>query len=174
MRTLFTATLALGLILAASAAAGPLLDSVNARDFPAVERRLAAGEDVNEEDADGCTALCHAVRERDVEIAKLLLKKGANPNIRDASGRSPMSTAAHFGDLEIIPALADHDAFLEYHDAGGGTPLFAAVRADKVEAAELLLDLGADPNARDLRNRSALYWSRSSAMTGLLRENGGV
>jgi ankyrin repeat protein len=171
---LIAASGVLALAVASPTSAGPLLTSVDGGDVRAAERAIASGANVNEEDQSGCTALCHAVRMRNAIMVELLLKHGADPNVRDSSGRSPIFSAAHNGELGIMRSLIHHKAYLEFHDSQGGTPLFAAVRADKLEAAELPLDAGADPNALDRRNKSAIAWARSAAMTGLLRKYGAV
>jgi ankyrin repeat protein len=58
-----------------------------------VERLIEAGADVNRVDADGKTALMHAVANQRIEAVKILLTKGADAGKSDRTGNNPLSIA---------------------------------------------------------------------------------
>lgn len=48
---------------------------------------------INQQSADGSTALHYAVKNDHVEVADLLLERGANASIRDMHGKTPAQYA---------------------------------------------------------------------------------
>jgi carboxypeptidase D len=75
-----------------------------------------------------------------------------------AAGRSPLHTAAAAGNLQRIQeALANSPEQLNVLDASGKTPLHLALGKLHVEAAEMLLAAGANPNVRDRDASPALH-----------------
>jgi ankyrin repeat protein len=119
---------------------------------------LAAGADVNGRAPHGGTALLQAAGFLDREAVALLLAAGADPNLVDRRGVSPLLASllaiydAEDRHLEIAQMLLARGA--DVNLAGPGpwpTPLFAAVRRHPtaLRLILLLLDHGADPNARD-------------------------
>src|SRR5215471_16605324 len=91
---------------------------------------VAAGADVNQTTRYGWTALLTAVQNRHYQLAKFLLGKGANPNIRNQGGWSPLYLAVDNRNIET-----------------GDYPVRAA-DMDQLAFIKLLLDRGADVNAR--------------------------
>ena len=91
-----------------------------------------------------------------LEIFRLLLEYGAIVHPRKGQvglhNAQPMAHACILYDrtdiLRIL--LRYHPGFVFSENAGGSTPLFTAVYAGNVEAAQLLIDHGADVNARSL------------------------
>lgn len=76
----------------------PLITAVLQCDYRALERLLKDRTvNVNDQDADGRTALHHAVRQNDLEaIKRLLLHPNVDPNVQDNLGNRP------FGELKSI------------------------------------------------------------------------
>ncbi|KIL51017.1 M48 family metallopeptidase [Jeotgalibacillus campisalis] len=62
---------------------------------------------------------------------------------------SPLMDAASYGELEIMEDLIADGEDIEETDTDGSTPLMYAVYASQNDAAQLLLEEGADPNASD-------------------------
>jgi ankyrin repeat protein len=96
-----------------------------------------------QEDLLGETALTWAVAENHADIVALLLKAKADPNQRSKAVTWPKD---NFG-LEGVPT---------YLPKGGWTPLMYAAREGATEAARTLAEAGADLNAVDAENTTAL------------------
>ncbi|VDL90626.1 unnamed protein product [Schistocephalus solidus] len=69
---------------------------------------------------------------------------------------TPLHIAARRGDLKILQTLIRHNANLNARNFNGETALHSAVRKDGESAMRLLLDAGADVNARDSVSRQLL------------------
>ncbi|EED15180.1 serine/threonine-protein kinase ripk4, putative [Talaromyces stipitatus ATCC 10500] len=80
-------------------------------------------------------------------------------NIPDSLGRSPLHWAVIQGNTSIIAALLEHGAFPGSRDKEQMTPLHEVCRApqsSQAACARLLIDSGADVDARDSWGRTAL------------------
>jgi len=117
-----------------------------------------------------CRGMFEAVRRGDVECVRELLRRGVNPNVRDGDPVTLFNIGAYLkkGRAEI-------------EEGGGGycvtgeTPLHVAAEKGHVEIARLLLEHGADPNARDMYGVTPLhlatYWGHLDVVK-LLLEHG--
>lgn len=109
----------------------------------------------------GNTALMFAARSGDLRSAQLLLAAGSDVNRVSAFGTSPAIMAVHGGNAELLAFLLQSDANAE--DASSGhRALHAAVLRGNYEAVKVLLEHGAEPNARveratPVRRQSADY-----------------
>jgi uncharacterized protein len=96
------------------------------------------------------TPLWHAIAfGRNLPLAKFLLSRGSDPN-------HCLFAAAYNDDADAIRLLvqsgAELDEFVE-----GGTPLLHAIQFSRYAAAGALLEMGADPDAKDAKGRTALH-----------------
>jgi len=117
-------------------------------------------EDINRLDNLGETPLCGAVRFGNVHIVRLLLEAGADTHIEDKDGRLPVywACANHNAKFDnILTILLDHTDDLDCSDNSGETLLLAAVRYNRTKAARLLVEKGADVNAKVTEGRVALH-----------------
>jgi len=148
--------------------------AIRAQDLEGVKLLLRAGAEVNTQDDYGRSPLHDAVAVNaesaqyvvDLEnseifkIVKLLVKARADVNCRDAKGQTPVSLAVlDAKTLRIL--LRERPWFSPAVDVNvqgvGGedrTPLMDALR--EVDSVELLLDAGAEVDARDRQGRTPL------------------
>ncbi len=116
------------------------------------------------------TALRSAIQRKDKNLVEYLLSKGANINQRmlingKAKGRTPIFDAINplrgGPDHDLISFLVFKGASLDISAGLYGTPLTHAIDED-LETAGLLLDLGANIEARDWLGLTALLYASSS------------
>ena len=120
----------------------PLLFAARQGALDSARILLAAGADVNEEGPRGSNALLIATRNYHYEFAAFLVARGADPNAADASGATALHAAVQAETLRAISAPAR-------------TPTGVL---DRVAFITFLLERGANPNARlvrDARPRNA-------------------
>ena len=88
-------------------------------------------------------------------------------------------TSASDATARLLRAVADNDvggvqdavadgADLERRDGDGRTPLVAATKADRVEVARVLLQAGADPDAKDDLQDSAFLYAGAEGLDEIL------
>jgi len=111
----------------------------------------------------GLTPLVFAAREGDIESARKLIAAGANVNETTNYGWTPLLTAVNNRNYRLAVLLIENGADVNLANKGGWTPLYLATDnrnieggdypvpkpdMDHLELIKLLLDKGADPNAR--------------------------
>ncbi len=115
------------------------------------------------------TALLFAARVGDLESARWLVQAGADIDATDAWGVSAAVLAAHSGFTDLLSYLLEQGADPDEASAGFPALHLAVLRRDEAMA-RLLLDHGADPNAR-LSNwtptrRASNDWSIHPSLVG--------
>src|SRR5262249_27210209 len=114
----------------------------------------------------GWTAIMYAARQGALSAVQRLADLGADLDVTDPDGSSALMFAIINGHYDVAEALAAAGADVNLPDRAGMTPLYAAVDmhtlattfgrpdltapvvASTVGAIKMLLDYGADPNAR--------------------------
>lgn len=117
--------------------------------------KLLSQADVNSVDADGRTALMHAVlaEEPELRIVKLLIDHGADVNVSDTAGQN--WTALHFAAqaqrADILGVLLNAGAIVDAKDVFGNTPLWRAVMTSEInpDVIRTLLRHGANPDEKN-------------------------
>src|SRR6266446_6706155 len=136
-----------------------------------VRLMMDKGADIKARDENGLSVLQAAAFSNDAETARLLLAKGADPNSKDEAGFTPLIADAMNGDrnTEVVRLVLQHGAnvnavCLETLDTvkngplaiGLLTPLLNAVPYGNYETVSLLVNAGANVNAKDVRGMTPL------------------
>lgn len=103
----------------------------------------------------GHTTLYWAVRKGFEDLVELLLQKTNPENLEDLTGNTMLHIAAYYGHPKIIELLLNHPNvpdllnYIDTHNHDLQTPLHEAVAGGHEETIKLLLDKGANVNAKD-------------------------
>jgi uncharacterized protein len=104
-----------------------------------VQSSLAAGAEINAQDARERTAVMAATHGNHVETVKVLIEAGADVNIQDDRQDNPFLYAGAEGYLEILKLVIDAKPDTKIYNRYGGTPLIPAAEHGYVEVAKELL-----------------------------------
>jgi ankyrin repeat protein len=134
----------------------PLVYAARAGSIDAARVLLDAGADVNQVTRYGWSALLAATQNRNYQLAKFLIEHGADVNLANKGGWTPLYLATDNRNLE-----------------GGDYPT-RTPDMDDLEFIKLLLDEGADPNARvvestETRTVFTNQWLDEEGATAFLR-----
>jgi ankyrin repeat protein len=130
--------------------------SVLVGDAEAVKRLLELGLSVNAFDSKGSTALIHACGQGQATLARLLLARGADAGIAASSGVNALWAALSQVHTEVLQELLFGGADVNQAVAGF-SPLHLASALGSTEHAAMLLEYGADVQARDAQSQTALH-----------------
>ncbi len=128
------------------------IDAVFKNDMRKMQSLIKAGGNINEIDADGRSALHHAIIGENPAFVRILLDAGADARIADGNGWTPLHFAVRNKSVDIAKWLIDSGADVNAMDVHGNSVLARAVFESKGrgEMIALLLQAGAD---RDQKNK---------------------
>ncbi|MEZ5357377.1 MAG: ankyrin repeat domain-containing protein [Candidatus Zixiibacteriota bacterium] len=122
------------------------------------------------------TPLHYAAMRGKPEAAAVLLDLGADINRQNYDGETPVFIAAAIKNADMIKLLVERGADLEVANNYGRTPLLNTAReGGDIPIARLLLDLGANVNARDRGDETAIglaTWRGFRELADLLLDRG--
>ena len=132
----------------------------------AIELLIKRGADVNKKARFGKTPLNHAVGGGSREACELLIKHGAALDARNWNGGTLLHEAAYWGQPELIPFFIEKGVQVDKPGNSGNTPLGYATnrarwmkedekRAPFLKCIRVLLDHGANPDAKNKNGQSA-------------------
>jgi len=156
----------------------PLFMAVYDQDVDRVKCLIADGHDVNGKIEGGMTPLFYAVLKGHLDVAKLLVDKGADLDHKLPNGQNLLMAAVLFSQVPMVEFLlargADVDAKKDVH---GWTGLWHAISEGNLSLAKVLVDNGADVNARDEYGKTLLVYARwrgNAEIIQLLEQAGAV
>ncbi|HSH16224.1 MAG TPA: ankyrin repeat domain-containing protein, partial [Verrucomicrobiae bacterium] len=125
----------------------PLIAAALNADVAVLKLLLEAGAEVNATNQFGASALLRAATFEDK--SRLLITSGAEVTARSQFGTGALILAARMpGNSGTVELLLARGAEVNATNGFGGTALMAAVAAEDTQSVRLLLDQGADVNAR--------------------------
>lgn len=123
-----------------------------------VRTLLNAGALPSAVDRDGQTVVHHAARSGNASLVELLIDRGADVMARDKFDTTVLHTAVRSKEAEsVITLLLSHGVEINSVDRYCNPPLFDAIRYEAVEACQLLLEKGADPNKCSFSGPALFY-----------------
>lgn len=136
--------------------------------FSEVKDAIIAGEDVNGKDADGRTALMAACQgNSSVEMMQLLLSYGAKVNLTDNGGKTAFMYAAQYDTYEkVFRELLKAGALVNVKANDGTTALMLACENNNPQIVELIINAGADVNAKDYDGYKAADYASNNKQYG--------
>lgn len=149
--------------------------TVTAQNIDGLQALLDNGADPNRYGLGGSTAVHTAAIANDPEYLKRLLAAGADPNIpHQRSGAPPLSGAAGPRTDAQFRMLLEHGAKPDLADNGGNTPLHIAAMINAGQHVLLLLERGANPNARNAQDatfQTYFFKTPAASLTAEAKQN---
>jgi len=163
-----------------------LLEATTKGDGAKIKNLLDRNASVNTKDKDGITPLMRAAHGGHIEAVKLLIGKGADVNAAEKDGYSVLIVTESMpfsSQIEIVKLLIERGANVNAKSRNGWTALMEAAKGhnylrksliDKghkdvalvpTEFAKLLIEKGADVNAKDSVGRTALLIAAGAGQT---------
>lgn len=123
-----------------------LMAAVVAGNLELATLAIDAGADPSEYDATDNSPFRIAIVRNDYEMVAMMVDRGATIDWPEYS-YTELAAAAQYGSAEITQLLVDAGGTANGLGDGLGGPLINAAYANNVDALEVLLNAGADPNA---------------------------
>ncbi len=126
--------------------------------------------DINIRQHDGATALFTATQGNRHEVVELLITRGADVNLGLLDDSTSLTHSAFKGNIEVLKHLLQAPGIrVNKRTKEGITALFYASKQGHAEAAELLLNKGADPELADENGVAPLHIACLLGYTGVVR-----
>jgi len=117
---------------------------------------VEAGAAPDVADCYGSTPLFWACHGGSTDVTKYLLGQGADPGVTNAQGKTPLSIAAQMGSVGVVEHLLRAGAKLDSPEFES-PPLVLSARYAREDVLRLLLQQGAEVDAKDADGRTALH-----------------
>jgi ankyrin repeat protein len=139
-------------------------------DYLNVKKLIKNGEDVNESNELGESVLACAIRNHcDFELLMLLIENGADIFDFDDEGVSIFDMAITYNNIEMVKYLIGQGLDVnKTMRRSGFTALMAAACYGRVEIAKILLENGANKEAKDIKGFDATDFARKMNKKSIL------
>jgi cytohesin len=127
---------------------------------------------INAVDKNGCSPLIFAIVKPDKKIALRLISLGANLNTKKA--RSALSSAIGVEDIEMVERLIKGGARVNMKNSNYVPPLLMAINRGNYEIVELLIQKGANLDAKDGKGDAAIDYAKKYADEKLMKLLSGI
>lgn len=141
----------------------PLVFALRTKDAALVHYFLGRGADVNCTNDYGFTPIFAALG--DLTLFELLGVRGANLHARTNQGYDLFRVAADAARFRMMEYLLSKGFDVNTRNAADTTPLIGAAQGGALEICRWLLEHGADKNAHDKSNKTALDYARMNKHT---------
>ena len=129
---------------------------------------IESGVDINAVNNNGATALVNACNRDSLDVIQVLLDNGAtlevgectNENGCTTNPRSPLNTCVNLCKVDFVELLLKYNADVNHKDHNfERTPLHLAAIRGNIDILNILIDKGAEINAKDCFNKTPLYYA---------------
>ncbi|XP_050390986.1 putative ankyrin repeat protein RF_0381 [Patella vulgata] len=127
-----------------------------------VQKFVDSGIDFDIQNGKGKTPLFIAVRHANEDVVRVLIRNKCNVNLRGGKTKEPPLKASIYryvkGRKSLSTMLLTAGCDVNSSDADGVTPLMIATRYRNTDLIKMLIQKGADVNARDKRGRTVCHY----------------
>ncbi|KAF6788771.1 ankyrin repeat protein [Colletotrichum sojae] len=147
----------------------PVMDAISCQHLTVLQKLLELKVDIEVRDSRGRTPLLCCVEEGGAEALKMLRRFGADFGVKDRGGTPALHLAVRRADVDTLRYLlnCDHAAAqavpngstldIEARDARGRTALWYSASCMTLDTLQMLLDHGANPEAKDNNGQTMLF-----------------
>ena len=148
----------------------PLMYAAVGGEAEITQALLDKGAEPNIQDIDGRTALMHAIKSKNTVVPQVLLgNQRVDSEVPDRAGKTALMYAAIYDQKEVVLDILHRKIGpkpnIDLQDQYGLTALAHAVINYNHQIAEILLDLGANPNIKDVYKRTILDFAEENNFT---------
>lgn len=148
---------------------GFLDTAIRYRDDLQAAALLTAGGNPNTKDGNNVSVLGHAISSKHLKSVELLLSKGADPDLRTGLG-NPLSLTIYSEQWDMMRLLLKAGVDVNAIGSIRSTALHVMVEfARDAKLVKLLLEQGAEVNARDAEGLTPLDWAERNGDKAIVR-----
>lgn len=146
----------------------PLIEASCKGHFECAKMLIDAGADINFQSKNNLSAMFVAASAGHGYIAEALLEAGADVNAKCGQlGATALINASRHGDVDIVDLLFEHHADVNLVDNSQQSALAAAVQRGHSPVVEVLLENGADVDAKNCKTETtALMYAAEKGQAG--------